>query len=112
MSSRNRKVAAGAQLGKPQVERASLGIQTAVRVAIARGGAIAAAFVPTGAGQAFGIGRHAQLKDVLSDHAQLIRIAALRRELFDHSLSPVIGINSSVGVKCGNSTMPMSPAAT
>jgi hypothetical protein len=78
-----REVGPGPQLGDLEIERADPGIQRTVAVAVAPGGALAAALVAAGADQAVNVGLHDQLHHALGNGTQKISVAALRSKLFN-----------------------------
>ena len=75
-----REITALAQLRDAQLKRAEPRIQHPVPIAVAVGGTIAGAFVPTGADQPFHVGLHQQLHYGLGDTAQEVSVSGFRQQ--------------------------------
>ena len=71
-------------LGNTQLQGAEAGIEGAVAVAVAPGGALAAALVAPGPDQPLDIARHQQLQHRLGHGSQKISIAGLLQQLGQH----------------------------
>ena len=76
-----REATALPQLRHPQVQRAQTGIESALSIPVPPGGPLAAAFMPTGADDAFHIGLHDQLQHRLGDAAQKVALIVLGQKL-------------------------------
>jgi hypothetical protein len=82
------EIAALPQLGHPQVQRAQTGIERALSIPVAPGRAFAAAFVPSGADEAFHIRLHDQLQHGLGNAAQEVSLIVLGQKLGQVHASP------------------------
>src|SRR5215472_10650085 len=103
---KRREVAALPQLRDAQFQRAEAGAERAVAIAVAPGGALAAALVATGSDQPLDIGFHQQLQHCLGHGSQKISLASLLQQLGQHQ--SLLGHRSSRALRVevvANSTL-------